>query len=98
MTTIEKLKVLEAAADPAPWHDDIYGLVAADGKDAIYYEGVSPENLTLVEVLRNLAPELIALWEAANILNGDCATFTGDTPRVLVALNALNAKAAEVLK
>lgn len=92
---IEKLKALEAAATPRPWEgvkhlDDVH-------TTTMY---LSKEDTYLADTLRNLAPELIALWEA-QLAWKECDPDGPCKERleaIDAALDALNAKAAEVLK
>lgn len=84
---IEKLKALEAAATPGPWPPE--GLFDLDQRKA---------NLALVEALRNLAPEIIAVLEAVESLDGPDACYSTHVKPVLTAWQDLRAKAAEVLR
>jgi hypothetical protein len=52
---IAELKRLEANATPGPWKDGIF---------------IAEHNIQFLNILRNLAPELIALAEAALKLDG----------------------------
>lgn len=100
---IEKLKAMEAAATPRPWHGVNY-------INGVYTSTMflNLEDTRLAEALRNLAPELIALWEVVPRVLGDhvdcpdCSrSFIPEDPAHLELFNAykaLNAKAAEVLK
>ncbi len=107
VTPIEKLKALEAVATVAPWgygkgweqadpgiylHRDGEGphtVIAADTEE------LSEPDAALIVAFRNLAPALIALWEAAQ----ERKDWIGEplAPEVANALSALNAKAKEVL-
>lgn len=75
---IEVLKAQAQLASPAPWRERQFGAPhPTNGRrqmicfEAIYEQGFLPQspehraNLLLCETLRNLAAELIALWEAA---------------------------------
>jgi hypothetical protein len=82
---LERLKALEAKATPGPWsHYVKHGMVQGE------------DDTRLISALRNLAPELLALWGAAD---GDWRELDGlslpyDT---YAALKSLNAKAKEVM-
>ena len=99
---IAKLKALEAKAHPGPWTHN--GCAAIDGpivwQDVtmhIYDEGGhSPDDAAFIVALRNLAPQLIALWESCNAMQTtwDSRAFVSNRE----ALRALNAKATEVLE
>lgn len=63
---MSKLEQLEQSATPAPWKFKLIGhsweterLLVADDAE------LSPTDVELIEYLRNLAPELIALWKAS---------------------------------
>lgn len=107
MTPLEKLKKLENGAAPGPWRVKDLKWVYSDcpccGEIAECMQFGAAEmpscyHTELFVALRNLAPELIALWEACTEVYGepgdDYAQYESHIPS---ALHALNAKAKEVL-
>ena len=108
MTPLEKLKDLEAKASQAPWGTDEDGVTCPpDRPDQapfyVEFEGAEDVDSQLVAALRNLAPEMIALWAAADSAEADSQSemlghCTQLSPDFHDAIAALNAKAAEVLK
>lgn len=100
------LKKLEESATPGPWKPEIGQGEDDYGWGAItpYHESTEEDeddedtpaaqaamaDAKLISSLRNLAPELIALWEAVALLHGehyDCSC------PICRALDALNKKA-----
>ena len=80
---VTELKALEAQARPAPW------------------EGIplSAPNIPFLVAMRNLAPELLDLWEACNHAKSDSQTDEfGDSIQIPIklenAIGRLNEKAA----
>lgn len=108
MSPIEKLQELLAKATPAPWGTDEDGVTCPpDRPDQapfyVEFEGAKDADSQLVAALRNLAPEMMALWEAANSAETDSQSemlghCTQLSPDFHAAIAALNAKSAEVLK
>ena len=99
---IDALKKLERQATPAPWKETGNGsMIEAPGEPypvaKVYGYGRFNRKHSKVEAdgrmiaaFRNLAPELIALWEAANN-DGTMRKETWD------ALQALNTKSAAMV-
>lgn len=96
---IEKMKRLVKYATPTPW-----ATTEGAGYMPILYQMVQIGSLDhtdihMVIALRNLAPELIALWKAAKEFQEVEGHFIMDTwGDAADALQALETKAAEVLK
>jgi hypothetical protein len=100
MTPLDRLRELEAKATPGPWVDGH----RPDGDGLVNFSTHpthSPEyraNLQLVEALRNLAPELIRLWEACEAWENDPLCLRDDPETDWnAALYFLNARSAEVM-
>ena len=99
---IDKLKLLESKAHPGPWTHNysaaIHGPIVWQCETMHIYDegGHSPDDAAFIVAFRNLAPQLIALWESCNAMQTtwDSRAFVSNRE----ALRALNAKAAEVLK
>jgi hypothetical protein len=106
--TLDELIELEKRATPGPWSEFVYkdehGLMATApyhrtaGNKAAYEYGLADSHL--LTILRNLAPELLALWKAAN----DQA-YGHDSPiegisfsnyKIYKVLDALNSKAKAI--
>jgi len=106
------MKLLEAAASPAPWRPNTIHETEGEGAwgcgplcepvsdedlervdsgdwDQDAQEELAEQDADLIATLRNLAPELIGLWEAVNATRFD----HGLCVSVLKALANLNAKA-----
>ena len=114
--TIDELKELEAKATPGPWQalktgcecDDPYcnhGNFSYALKHCNIDE-ISSNDLDFIAVIRNIAPELIALWESAETIKQHAGTSIEaayddlglwlvkiDGERLMVALDELNEKA-----
>lgn len=109
MNPIEDLKVMESVATPRPWlqskrSDQVYARLPNGTVNILrtwnYGGGKAALNRALILALRNLAPELLALWEAVH----EASEIGPNHPlrqfreiRVQESLDALNAKAQEVL-
>lgn len=95
MTPIEKLKQLEQAATPGPWQTRfLFRAMESARRDPKLLTGGDGSrdwaDSELMETLRNLATELIGLWEAAN---AEVDSPEGISPGLLRAIDALNAAA-----
>jgi len=109
---IETLRALLSEATPGPWVDDRGGfvLLGYEDRDHRYVcEATVPADATAIAALRNLAPELLAVVEAAGRLRpvvSDAglldapATFVDDDAAadLVSRLRDLRAKAAEALR
>ena len=82
--TLDELKKLEAEATPAPWHighvreDNDAADIESPGGSEVAHVGWRPDQ-ALITALRNAAPKLIAVVEAAKVmriycLGSDCST------------------------
>jgi hypothetical protein len=60
---IVELKELERKATPGPWGNEWY---YEEGDRSPFIEATAKLDAKLLATLRNLSPELIALWEAGN--------------------------------
>jgi hypothetical protein len=100
---IEELKELEAKATPGPWEARWNGTlgrasITAGKPISLQAEvhrcgyGNQPPEAELIVILRNLAPELMALWEA---VNQQQAARAGRSCHSVIrrAIDALNKKA-----
>jgi hypothetical protein len=108
---IEDLKELEARATTGRWeitdtHPETGTAICAVTPDGKCRQCLSnfnlDQNAQLTIALRNLAPELIALWEADKKMNAaiDRGVTLDDVPlaeEARRALNALNAKAKSMV-
>jgi len=103
MNPIESLRYLDAHATPAPWEEGNANgkCIVFQARDGYHFPGgltlYRRANLLLTEGLRNLAPEILALWEASNAFR-EAARGTAmdvlDASRAHAdALHALNEKA-----
>lgn len=107
--TIEELKALDKSVSPAPWFCDYNGepriySESSKGTIAEFYGEfrmgdirTNPrEDAELVTALRNLAPEILALVEAAT--EDDEKRFKGSVfvSPTIKAVRAFNAKLAEL--
>lgn len=113
--TIEEIEQLEQAATPRPWYralDEYHNSNIIIMDDAILFSNEGhgsdrpAEDIHLICVLRNLAPELIALWKAMNMvyslpdvtsINEMLAQSDAEMAHIEsieTAIEALNAKAA----
>lgn len=94
MTPLERVKELEAKAVDlwgyCPLSREVWG---GDFTSLRIIGRLEPDEAALACWLRNLAPQLLTLWEAANRLNED---QNEDLP-VMAAVEALNARAAELM-
>lgn len=104
MDEIERLKTLERTARPGPWRvcrssscdrSETHGIDDARGGLIIPTLNVPRVEFDLIVAMRNLAPELLALWEA---LYNDAYGFGNAGSEIDDAFDALNDKAKEVLK
>lgn len=108
---LRDLKAIEASSSPAPWsyfykskYDEWHvGAAQAVGgmKIALFQDGCPTEcaesDTALIATLRNLAPDLLALWEAVNSVHlGPCPNPNEmrDVQAIEDAIKNLNAKAA----
>lgn len=101
---IEKVKTIENAASKAPWYIPEVGVVCSDSDSGSVILGYLDDdcqpcknyeaNLKFLFVLRNLAPELIGLWEAVQKYSDD----KGDQAKLDIALSTLNTKAAYIFE
>lgn len=90
--TIEELKALDSAATTGPWPPVMEATPAElpFGYIQLPWTTVPLEDYALCAKLRNLAPEILALVEAAN------ASREGAGWEINDALNAFNAKLASL--
>ena len=105
MTPIERLKEIEEKATPGPWIEGHHNgkpirMIVRRGylnTDPVELDE-SRANLLIQQHLRNLAHELIALWEAVEKETRGCGLVDYFIPvESIKALLALNVKAKEVL-
>ena len=97
-TPLDTLRALEQAATPGPWDYSPLSHTLYCGFTVRFGEGLPKQHRhscdptgELVSALRNLAPELLALWEAGNRFRA-CGL-----PNTSGLVHALDALAKEVL-
>lgn len=106
MSTIERLKALEAAATEGPWQTSQWGEVqprgANGGMNWIRVEGFSLSsgivpraNRDLLVAFRNLAPQILAVMEAAEAYDNPKNYTEGTIFPLRDALSAFHAAAKE---
>jgi hypothetical protein len=75
MTALSKLRALLAAATPWPWEATdaaagtgtcAWGIDAAE-ETVVMHDFISEHDARLIVALRNAAPELVEMWEAAKL-------------------------------
>lgn len=97
---IEKLKVLEAAATPGPWTNAEVWCDQNSGSDSTTEWKAYRADADFITTLRTVAPELIRLWEAVDVLCNPPADLPAtDLIQLAVVkdcLNWLNDKAATI--
>jgi len=104
MNPIEILQSLEVQATPAPWAEGNANgkCIIFQARDGYHFPGgfsaYRRANLLLTEGLRNLAPEILALWKASNAVRDAALTEILDASRAHAdALHALNKKASSLI-
>lgn len=108
MSDMDKLAEMVAALTPGPWRhrvserDASYAHIQTADRNEAYIAGDAfPEDAAGIVVLRNLAPELMAVVRAADAQRRAWHAEAGERTAQGVthaALRALDAKLAEVLR
>lgn len=84
---IKNLEYLNECATPGPWRCGEFSFM------------VKHMDAALIVKMRDLLPEFIELWKAADVLDGTKPDGVGlaGVSRLFEAVNALNAKANDIL-